>query len=185
MAQTSNEGSFSNGLTPSGLTISHHDALAILQKEYGSNSITVEKGNLKIQDWQAAKKIEHAVCFGINPSDYDISQKQLREINKKGGIVAYVQKGKELPSRDLIKAYQYSIKSFCEDPNSSVKNDQSTFQGEPSITFFDKKTKKVVIFNRKENTFISAYKINKHQAEEYEKSHSIGKDNSTKNEGEF
>lgn len=110
-------------------SLSWDDAMAILEARYGSNYIAINNGELKIQDWQAAKKVNHAVCFGINPSDYGISQKQLLEINKKGGIVTYLQRGNKLPSLDLIRAYQNAIKTFCEDPNLSVRNDESTFGG--------------------------------------------------------
>jgi hypothetical protein len=57
-----------------------------LEARYGSNFITVENGKLKLGDWQSAKKIKHAVCFGINPADYDFSQDQAKEINAKGGL---------------------------------------------------------------------------------------------------
>ena len=69
------------------------DALAILQARYGSNFIFVSNNEFKIQEWQAAKKLEHAVCFGIKPEDSDFSQDQAKEINAKGGIVAYLRKG--------------------------------------------------------------------------------------------
>jgi hypothetical protein len=101
---------------------------------------SVDNSEFKIQDWQATKKLEHAVCFGINPAAYDFSQDQAKEINAKGRIVAYLQKGNKLPSLDLTRAYQNAIKNFCEDRNQSDRNDESTFRGEPSITFFNKKT---------------------------------------------
>lgn len=86
------------------------------------------------------KKIEHAVFFGIKPEAYDFSQDQAKEINAKGGIVAYVQKGKVLPRLDLIRAYQNAIKDFCENRSLSERNDESTFRGEPSITFSNEET---------------------------------------------
>ena len=136
--------------------LSFDDAIAILEARYGSNFLTVENGEFKIQEWQAAKKIEHADCFGIKPEDFGFSQYQAKEINAKGGIVAYIQKGKTLPNLDLIRAYQNAIKNFCEDPNQSVRNDKSTFRGEPSITFFNQETRQVVIFDRETKIFITA-----------------------------
>jgi len=41
-----------------------------LKKRYGSNFIAVENGEFNVQDCQAAKKLEHVVCFGIKPEDY-------------------------------------------------------------------------------------------------------------------
>ena len=46
--------------------LSSDDAIAILEARYGSNFIYVENGEFKIEEWQATKKLEHAVCFGIN-----------------------------------------------------------------------------------------------------------------------
>jgi len=155
--------------------LSVDDALAILEAKYGSNLIAVENGEFKIQEWQATKKIEHAVCFGIKPEDYGFSQEQAKEINSgKGGIVSYVRKVKKLPSLDFIRAYQNAIKNFCEDRNQSDKNDGSTFQGEPSISFFNEKTRQVVIFDRETKIFITAYKLAERSVDEYLTTGNIG-----------
>jgi hypothetical protein len=147
--------------------ISADYAIAILESKYGSNFIAVKNGEFKIQEWQAAKKLEHADCFGIKLEDFDFSQDQAKEINAKGGIVAYVRKGKTLPSLDLIRAYQNAIKKFCEDRNQSARNDESTFRGEPSITFYNAKTRQAVIYNRETNIFITAYKLAERSVDEY------------------
>jgi hypothetical protein len=148
--------------------ISADYAIAILESKYGSNFIAVENGEFEIQEWQAAKKLEHAGCFGIKLEDFGFSQDQAKEINdNKGGIVAYVRKGKTLPSLDLIRAYQNAIKKFCEDRNQSARNDESTFKGEPSITFYNSKTRQVVIYKRETNIFITAYKLAERSVDEY------------------
>jgi len=155
--------------------LEYDDALAILEAKYGSNFIAVKNGEFKIQEWQATKKLEHAVCFGIQPEDYGFSQKQATEINRgKGGIVSYVRKGKKLPSRDLIRAYQNAIKNFCEDRNPSERNYESIFRGEPSITFFNEKTRQVVIFNRETKIFITAYKLAERNVDKYLTTGDIG-----------
>ena len=158
--------------------LEYDDAIAVLKSRYGPidalNFITVENGEFKIQEQQAAKKIEHAVCFGIKPEDFGFSQDQAKQINAKGGIVAYVRKGNKLPSLDLIRAYQNAIKNFCEDQNQSDRNDKSTFRGEPSITFFNQETRQVVIFDRETKIFITAYKISPDQLIRYLKTGEIG-----------
>ena len=103
--------------------LSFDNAIAILKVRYGSNFLTVHNGEFNIQEWQAAKKLEHAICFGLKPEDFGFSQDQARRINAKGAIVAYVRKGNQLPSLDLIRAYQNAVKNFCEDPNQSDRND--------------------------------------------------------------
>ena len=87
--------------------LSANDAIAILQARYGSNYLGVQNDELKIQEWQAAKKVEHAVCFGLKPEGFGFSQNQAKQINAKGkgGIIAYVRKGNKLPSLDLIRVY--------------------------------------------------------------------------------
>ena len=114
-------------------------------------------------------------CFGINLADYNFSQDQAIEINKrKGGIRAYVQRGKTLLSLDLIRAYQNVIKNFCEDRSRSDRNEESTFQGEPSITFFNEKTRQVVIFDRETKIFITASKLAEYSVDEYLTTSNIG-----------
>ena len=88
--------------------------------------------------------------------------------------MAYLRKGKKLPSLDLIRAYQNAIKHFCEDRNQSDRNDKSTFRGEPSIMFFNQETRQVVIFDRETKIFITAYKISPEQLVRYFKSDDIG-----------
>jgi hypothetical protein len=154
--------------------LSVDDALAILTARYGSSFLAVENGEFKIQEWQAANKLEHAVCFGIKPEDFGFSQDQAKQINAKGGIVGYLRKGNKLPSLDLIRAYQNAIKNFCEDRNQSDRNDKSTFRGEPSITFFNQETRQVVIFDRETKIFITAYKLAERSVDEYLTTGNIG-----------
>ena len=88
--------------------------------------------------------------------------------------MAYVRKNNKLPSLDLIRDYQNAIKNFCEDRNQSDRNDESTFRGEPSITFFNQETRQVVILNRETKIFITAYKISPDQLIRYLKTGEIG-----------
>lgn len=133
--------------------LSFDDAITILEARYGSNFLTVENGEFRIKEWQAAKKLEHAVCFGLKPEDFGFSQDQAKQINAKGGIVAYVRKGNKLPSLDLIRAYQNAIKNFCEDPNQSVRNDRSTFRGEPFYYVFQSRNSTSCYFRSRNKDF--------------------------------
>jgi hypothetical protein len=74
------------------------------------NFLTVENGEFRIQEWQAAKKLEHAVCFGLKPEDFGFSQDQAKQINAKGGIVAYVRKGNKIVLKSMILKITYQIK---------------------------------------------------------------------------
>ena len=88
-----------------------------------------------------------------------------------------MRKGQKLPSLDFIRAYQNAIKNFCEDPNQSDRNDGSTFQGEPSIIFFNEKTRQVVIFDRETKIFRTAYKLAERSVDEYLTTGNIGSNN--------
>jgi hypothetical protein len=71
--------------------------------------------------------------------------------------VTYVRKGNTLPSLDLTRTYKNAIKNFCEYRNQSDRNDESTFRGESSITFFNEKTRQAVVFDPETKIFITAY----------------------------
>ena len=148
--------------------LNYDDAIDILKEKYGSNFLSIGGNEFKIEEWQAVKKIEHAICFGLNPEDFNFSQDEARNINTiKGGIVDYVRKGNRLPSLDLIRSYQNAIKDFCEDRNKSVRNDTIIFRGEPSIAFFNQETRQIAIFDQKTKVFITAYKLAERQVDKY------------------
>lgn len=92
----------------------------------------------------------------------------------KGGILAYLRRGHKLPSLDLTRAYQNTIKNFCEDRTQSYRDDKSTFKGKPSITFVNEKTRQVVVFDRETKIFITAYKLSEDQITTYQKNRTIG-----------
>ena len=107
--------------------------------------------------------------------NFGFSQDQANQINTEGRIVAYVRMNNKLPSLDLIRAYQNAIKNFCENPDQSERKDNSTFRGEPSITFFNPKTRQIVIFNRETKIFITAYKLADRHVDDYLSTGTIGK----------
>jgi len=152
-------------------SMSHADALALLENKYGSNHITVE-GDLKISEWQATKKICHGVCFGIKPEDYGAKQSDLHRLNKIG-IGRYVREGGRLPTAEHTRAYQNALKYFCE-ASTNLKNEDSTFLGSPSITIFNEDTNQVAIFKPDGDDLISAYKLSPNNADTYQEKGTIG-----------
>lgn len=79
-----------------------------------------------------------------------------------------------LPTDELIEEFQLEMKDFCENTHGVVRNNKSTFQDDPSITFYQKKTRLVVIFDRFTKEFRSAYKLTEPQATRYELTGEIG-----------
>jgi hypothetical protein len=110
----------------------------------------------------------------------DIKSSEAAEINKIG-IVDYLRKGKQLPSSELIKAFQDAIKLFCEDPN-SVRNDEASFRDKPAIVFFNRQTGQVAIFNRETKSFITAYKLSRANVIRYLQDGTLGRLNNNKEE---
>ena len=54
---------------------------------------------------------------------YGITQEQLMEIGKPGGLPEYVRKGNKLPSIEHVKAYQEALKNICENSqNELIRN---------------------------------------------------------------
>lgn len=156
--------------------LSYDEAIGILNSKYGSNFVVVNNGEFKIQDWQAAKKIKHAASFGINLESYGFSQQQTNEIDKKRGIISYVRKGSRLPSLDLIRDFQTAIKDFCEDQDQVEVNYESTFRGQPSITFLNRKTGQIVVFKRATKTFLTGYKLSETNVDKYLETGKLGQE---------
>lgn len=97
-------------------------------------------------------------------------------MNGKSALEKYVRKGNELPDFQFIRDYQIAVKNFCEDSTRSIRNDESTFCGEPSIIFFNKPARLVAIFYPDEpKKFISAYKITQRQVDIYYETSNIGR----------
>jgi hypothetical protein len=83
-----------------GFVMDYDQALNLVKEIYsGSMQITED---LKIPDWQGAKKAYHGKGLGINPEDYGITQKELNKIRDKGGLIGYVQGGGKLPSLNFL-----------------------------------------------------------------------------------
>ena len=89
------------------------EALKILIKSY-SGQLEI-RDNERISDWQAAKKIYHAIDFGINPEDkiYGMTKDNILRLQKIG-LTKYVREGRPLPPIKLIKAYQIAVKNMCD-----------------------------------------------------------------------
>jgi hypothetical protein len=163
--------------------LTYEAAMDILIEKYGPNFVAVQNGEFEIDEWQAAKKIEHADTFGIKFEDYGFSKKQAVDINQgKGGIVDYIRRGNKLPCKALISAYQENIKRFCE--SKSVKMDtDAIFRGEPAIIFWkeNKETEEItfVIFNSDTKRYRTCYKMesDSFQAEYYKKNKVLGERN--------
>lgn len=64
------------------------EALELITKTYpGQMEVTA---NERITDWQATKHLYHAKGVGVDPEMYGITQEQLMEIGKPGGLTASI-----------------------------------------------------------------------------------------------
>ena len=73
----------------------------------------------RITDWQAAKHMYHANGMGVDSADYGFTQRELELIRgepgcKRGGLIAYAQRGYRLPPIEMVRDYQLRLKESCE-----------------------------------------------------------------------
>ena len=69
----------------------------------------------------------HVKGMGINPADYDFTQKDLERIRKEGdyeegGLVAYARRGHRLPPIEMVRAYSEKLKEKCEEATIRLTN---------------------------------------------------------------
>jgi hypothetical protein len=158
-----------------GFIMSYDEALNLVKETYsGSMQITED---LKITDWQGAKKSYHAKGLGINIEDYGITQKELNKIRDKGGLIGYVQRGEKLPPRELVIAYQTRIKDICYDP-STTKNDKATYTDvngvRPATVFSNKEGLNLISFDQITGDLITGDKQRLTYFENYVETNNIG-----------
>ena len=133
------------------------EALELIAETYpGKVEVTA---NEKISDWQAVKHLYHAKGLGIDPETYGMTQKQLIEIGKPGGLVNYVRKGNKLPSIEHVKAYQKVLKNIC---GNSPKRTNSKYYYKhgvtPATAYYDEDNRIIVSFNQTSGDLITGDK---------------------------
>ena len=109
-----------------------------------------------VSDWQAAKKIYHAMEFGINPEDYGMSRDNLKLIEKHG-LTRYVRMGKPLPPTNLVKAYQCALKDFCEKAkaNDSTYNSRGEQLSHQAKSYIKKDSNIIITFKKSTEDLIT------------------------------
>lgn len=124
------------------------EALELIAKTYpGQIEVTA---NERITDWQAAKHLYHARGVGVDPEMYGITQEQLMEIGKPGGLPEYVRKGEH------VKASQEALKNICE--NSQKRTDSKYYYKHgvtPATVYYDEDNRLIVSFNQKTGDLIT------------------------------
>jgi hypothetical protein len=91
--------------------------------------------------------------------------------------VAYLRKGKKLPSLDLIRAYQNAIKIFVKIEINLIEMMKALFEGNLRLRFsikFNQETRQVVIFDRETKIFLTAYKLAERSVDKYLTTGNIG-----------
>jgi hypothetical protein len=153
-AQEFNEMSLKFNQPQSQYVMTKQEALELLAETYpGQMKVTA---NERITDWQAVKHLYHAKGVGINPEIYGITQKQLMEIGKPGGLPEYVRKGNKLPSIEHVKAYQEALKNICE--NSQKRTDSKYYYKQgvtPATVYYDEDNRLIVSFNQTSGDLIT------------------------------
>nr|AHI51277.1 hypothetical protein [Cylindrotheca closterium] len=153
-AQEFNDMSLKFNQPQSQYVMTKREALELIAKTYpGQMEVTA---NERITDWQASKHLYHAKGVGVDPEMYGITQEQLMEIGKPGGLTEYVRKGNKLPSIEHVKAYQEALKNICE--NSQKRTDSKYYykHGVTSATvYYDEDNRVIVSFNQTSGDLIT------------------------------
>lgn len=146
-AQEFNDMSLKFNQPRSQYVMTKREALELIAKTYpGQMEVTA---NERITDWQAAKHLYHAKGVGVDPEMYGMTQEQLMEIGKPGGLTEYVRNGNTLPSIEHVKAYQEALKNVCE--NSQKRTDSKYYYKHgvtPATVYYDKENRIIVSFNQ-------------------------------------
>ena len=105
--------------------------------------------------------------------------KSLSLQNTDGGLIPYVQKGGKLPPIEFIKDFQQKIHDFCHLENTEMIRNITHYAkntGEtPSIMFFNRKTRQIVLFNQTSGDLITAEKFRQNYFNKCVDSGQIGK----------
>jgi hypothetical protein len=146
-----------------GFVMNYDEAIKLLQETYsGSMQVTED---LRIGDWQAAKKAYHGQKgFDIDLGKYrDFSKEDLVALqNTEGGFIPYVQKGGKLPPIEFVQDFQQKVDDFCHLETTEIIPNAKHYgnTGETSCTmFFNRETRQIVLFNNTGGDFITAEKF--------------------------
>lgn len=163
MAQTSKEDSFSNELTPSGLSVNH------------------EKFNEKIQFVEKLTRLRRAeplYSSEVLGESFQYSQKQLeikasRHLQKDFGVSI---EGKTI--EEMAAEYHDCIENLLQQPNLVIRKDGKLSKQEPTINIGDPKSRKIVSFENNplydKNHFVSSYEIKPEAFDSFEVTGNIG-----------
>jgi len=154
----------------------HGEARSHKVRKYYSRELPtlyVENQDERITPWETAKKAYHGPDFGIQPTDYGMTQADLNNISNIG-LINHLNQGGNPPTLEYVAKLQNRWKAFSENPN-VVRDDKGTFMGKKAIIYKDPLTNQVVIFNPKIKTIISGYKLKEAQSIRYNKTGEIGK----------
>jgi len=133
------------------------EALNLIGETYpGQLEITV---NERFSEWQAAKKIYHAVDFGIDPEDYGMMKYNILRLQRIG-LTKYAREGRPLPPIKLVNHYQMAVKNMCD--HSEHSDGKFSSRGEQKIHdtsySYNRTTRQVAGFNKETGDIITAGK---------------------------
>lgn len=160
-------------------TVNHDEVIQQLTDVYGPKTnpkvLSIDNENqLDVGLQTLAHKIYHAGVYNVHPELYGMSESDLKTIEAEG-LVAYLEYGVKLPSKELLNAYFQGIKSYYERNKVSL-NDRAAFRSDHSRVVSDKidACGPVLIFNS-DGRLISPSCLKLNQAAWYRKTGSIGK----------
>ena len=126
--------------------------------------------------------------MGVDPSKYGFTQQELLKIRgeagyKKGGLIAYAQRGYRLPPIEMVRAYQQRLKTCCD--KAPIKRTNVPYYDKhgvwPSTVFATPKTEdssaSIIAFNESTGDFITGDKQKRGSFDRFKSENYLGSRN--------
>lgn len=136
-------------------------------------NLSVEGTNQQVTAWSAAKHIHHSPDFGLDPTKYGMTQKDLDSIAK-NGLVNHIRDGGTPPSADYVQALQRRWKRFAEHRDVQKCGIQPVM-GKPCDVVKHDRTGIFLSFEEYSGESFTGYKLTKKQSRNHDENGIIGK----------
>ena len=135
-------------------------------------NLSVEGANQQVTAWSAAKHIHHSPDFGLDPTKYGMTQKDLDSVAK-NGLINHIRDGGTPPNDKYVKALQQRWKAFAEHPAVEYRGIEAVM-GEPCHVVKNDRTGIFLSFKANSGESFTGYQLTKKQSMNHNKDGIIG-----------
>ena len=145
-----------------------------IKKAYSQiSNLSVKGKNWQVTAWSVAKHVHHGPDFGLDPTDYGMSQGDLNNIAKKG-LINHIWDGETVLLADYVKVLQKRWKKFAEHRNVRERGIE-TVMGEQCYVVKHDRTRIFLSFKVNSRKSYTGYRLNPDQSLDHDKNGIIGK----------